>query len=147
MIRNPGDIDCSTEPAPTFDNCYFISNVDNGWYASGLIVARQAMPELRHLVDSLIQPMNFGIFYDARSETHCNTNPAIAGNQPTGQMYGGYYAGLPPDQGDNWTHFRLGRNDVGFYDNSGQFVVEPGRIDVYVGDSSQASLTKSFAVR
>ena len=31
--------------------------------------------------------------------------------------------------------------------NSGQFTVEPGRIDVYVGDSSQASLTKSFTIR
>ncbi len=36
---------------------------DNGWYASGLIVVRQAMPELRHLASSLIAPMNFGIFY------------------------------------------------------------------------------------
>ena len=35
VIRNPGDIDCSAETTPTFDNCYFISNVDNGWYASG----------------------------------------------------------------------------------------------------------------
>src|SRR5262249_46816992 len=27
VIRNPGDIDCATEPQPTFDNCYFVSNV------------------------------------------------------------------------------------------------------------------------
>ena len=46
VIRNPGDIDCSTETTPTFDNCYFVSNVDNGWYASGLIVVRQALPQL-----------------------------------------------------------------------------------------------------
>jgi Putative glucoamylase/Protein of unknown function (DUF3131) len=122
VIRNPGDIDCTTETTPTFDNCYFISNVDNGWYASGLIVARQAMPELRHLVDSLMAPMNFGLFYDARAETHCNTNPAIAGNQPTGQMYGGYYVGLPPDQGDNWTH----------YYHNGALYSDP-RISAYIG--------------
>jgi beta-glucosidase len=42
--------------------------------------------------------------------------------------------------------FRLDRNDVGFYDNMGRFVVEPGQIDVYAGDSSKATLTKSFAV-
>jgi hypothetical protein len=48
----------------------------------------------------LIAPMNFGLVYDARAETHCSTNPAIQGNQPTGQMYGGYYVELPPDQGD-----------------------------------------------
>ena len=122
MIRNPGDIDCTTETTPTFDNCYFISNVDNGWYASGLIVVRQAMPELRQLVNGLIGPMNFGLFYDGRAETACNTNPAIPGNQPTGQMFGGYYAGLPPDQGDNWTH----------YYHNGALYSDP-RISAYIG--------------
>jgi len=122
VIRNPGDIDCTTETAPTFDNCYFLSNVDNGWYASGLIVVRQAMPELRRLVDSLMAPMNFGLFYDARAETHCNTNPAITGNQPTGQMFGGYYVGLPPDVADNWTH----------YYHNGALYSDP-RISAYIG--------------
>jgi beta-glucosidase len=42
--------------------------------------------------------------------------------------------------------FTLNRNDVGFYNNSGKFVVEPGQIDVYVGDSSKATMTKSFTV-
>jgi hypothetical protein len=122
VIRNPGDIDCTTVTTPTFDNCSFLSNVDNGWYASGLIVVRQALPELRPLVNDLMAPMNFGIFYDDRAQTHCNTNPAIAGNQPTGQMYGGYYAGLPPDQGDNWTH----------YYHNGALYSDP-RISAYIG--------------
>ncbi len=100
VLTNPGQGDCSATAAPAFDNCSFISNVDNGWYASGLIIVRQAVPQLRQLADKLISPMNFGLFYDARAETHCNTNPAIQGNQPTGQMFGGYYVGLPPDQGD-----------------------------------------------
>jgi Putative glucoamylase/Protein of unknown function (DUF3131) len=122
VIRNPNDIDCSAERTPTFDNCYFISNVDNGLYASGLIVVRQAMPELRGVVDRLVAPMNFGLFYDARAETHCNTNPAITGNQPTGQMFGGYYVGLPPDQGDNSTH----------YYHNGALYSDP-RISAYIG--------------
>jgi Putative glucoamylase/Protein of unknown function (DUF3131) len=122
VIRNPGDIDCSAETTPTFDNCFFVSNVDNGWYASGLIVIREAMPELRPLADSLIRPMNFGIFYDGRPETHCNTNPAIAGNQPTGQMYGGYYVGLPPSQAANASH----------YYHNGAFYSDP-RISAYIG--------------
>jgi beta-glucosidase len=42
--------------------------------------------------------------------------------------------------------FRLDRSDVGFYDNSGRFVVEPGAIDVYAGDSSVGALTDSFTV-
>ncbi len=68
VIRNPGDIDCAGETTPAFDNCFFISNVDNGWYASGLIVTRQAMPELGRLVDGLLSPMRFGLFYDNRPQ-------------------------------------------------------------------------------
>jgi hypothetical protein len=66
--------------------------------------------------------MDFSIFYDNRAETHCNTNPAIAGNQPTGQMYGGYFVGLPPDQGTNATH----------YYHNGAFYSDP-RISAYIG--------------
>jgi hypothetical protein len=96
VIRNPGDINCATETTPTQDNCYFLSAVDNGWYASGLMVARQALPEVAPLADSLIKQMDFSIFYDDRAQTNCNTNPAIEGNQPTGQQYGGYYVGQGP---------------------------------------------------
>jgi hypothetical protein len=122
VLTNPGQPDCDPTAAPAFTNCSFVSNVDNGWYASGLIVVRQAIPQLAHLADALIAPMNFGIFYDNRAETHCNVNPAIQGNQPTGQMYGGYYAGLPPDQGSNWTQ----------YYHNGAFYSDP-RISAYIG--------------
>jgi beta-glucosidase len=42
--------------------------------------------------------------------------------------------------------FTLDRSDFGFYDDRGRLVVEPGQIDVYVGSSSRADLTQSFAV-
>ncbi|HYY79074.1 MAG TPA: beta-glucosidase BglX [Actinomycetes bacterium] len=42
--------------------------------------------------------------------------------------------------------FTLDASDVGFYDNSGRFVVEPGAIDVYAGDSSSGGLHDSFTV-
>jgi Putative glucoamylase/Protein of unknown function (DUF3131) len=96
VIRNPGDIDCKTETTPTQDNCFFLSAVDNGWYASGLAVARQALPELGGLINPLVSDLNFSIFYDNRPQIACNTNPAIAGNQPTGQMYGGFYVDQGP---------------------------------------------------
>ncbi len=115
VIRNPGDIDCATETTPAQDNCYFLSAVDNGWYASGLMVTRQAVPELAHLVNSLMAPMDFSIFYDDRAQTNCNTNPAIEGNQPTGQQYGGYYV----DQGPAGYH-------------NGALYSDP-RISIYVG--------------
>jgi beta-glucosidase len=43
--------------------------------------------------------------------------------------------------------FTVDSSDFGFYDNHGTFVVEPGRIDLYGGDSSTANLTASFTVR
>ena len=43
--------------------------------------------------------------------------------------------------------FRLTTDDVGFYDNDAKFVVEPGEIEVFVGNSSDASdLTDTFTV-
>jgi hypothetical protein len=42
--------------------------------------------------------------------------------------------------------FTLDASDFGFYDNSGKFVVEPGEIEVYAGDSSTATLEQSFTV-
>ena len=42
--------------------------------------------------------------------------------------------------------FTLDKSDFGFYDNSGKFVVEPGTIDVYAGDSSTADQTDTFTV-
>jgi Protein of unknown function (DUF3131) len=70
VLSNPGDADCAANAAPAFNNCSFVSNVDNGWYASGLIVAREAIPQIAHLADSLIAPMNFGIFCDNREPAH-----------------------------------------------------------------------------
>jgi beta-glucosidase len=43
--------------------------------------------------------------------------------------------------------FTVDKSDFGFYDNRGRFVVEPGEIDLYAGDSSTATLMRSFTVR
>ena len=42
--------------------------------------------------------------------------------------------------------FNLDKSDFGFYDNRGKFVVEPGTIEVYGGDSSAATMEKSFTI-
>jgi hypothetical protein len=102
VLLNPGQGDCATTGG-TFDNCSFVSNVDNGLYAAGLVEARQAFPGARDLASQLSREMDFSLFYDDRAETHCNVNRDIQGNQPTGQMFGGYYKGNPPTVGDNWT--------------------------------------------
>ncbi|MBE1496398.1 beta-glucosidase [Amycolatopsis lexingtonensis] len=42
--------------------------------------------------------------------------------------------------------FTLTPDDVGFYDNGAAFRVEPGKIEVYVGNSAAATLSSSFTV-
>src|SRR5690242_10048612 len=95
VILNPGQGDCSTDTTPKQDNCWFLSAVDNGWFASGLMVARQALPGVSNLATALLDQMDFSIFYDNRPQTACNVNASID-NQPTGQMYGGYYVDQGP---------------------------------------------------
>jgi Putative glucoamylase/Protein of unknown function (DUF3131) len=122
VIVNPGAGDCPAT-GNTFDNCSFLSNVDNGWYASGLIAARQGIPGVAKRASKLLGDMDFSIFYDNRAQTNCNVNPAIPGNQPTGQMYGGYYVGSPPD---------VGTNAVDHYYHNGALYSDP-RISAYIG--------------
>ena len=43
--------------------------------------------------------------------------------------------------------FTLDKSDFGFWNNDGEFVIEPGRIDVYAGNSSKAEMSASFEVR
>jgi beta-glucosidase len=72
-------------------------------------------------------------------------DPVAEISQPVRRLRGFQRVTLAPGQTRTVT-FRLDRSDVGYYDNAGHFVVEHGRIDVYVGDSSTATLTKSFTV-
>jgi beta-glucosidase len=73
-------------------------------------------------------------------------DPVASISQPVRRLRGFQRVTLAP--GDRQTvTFKLDKSDFGFYDNRGRFVVEPGRIDVYAGDSSTADLTQSFTVR
>jgi beta-glucosidase len=52
---------------------------------------------------------------------------------------------LEPGETKN-VKFRLGPSDVGFYDEVGRLMLEPGEIEVFVGDSSEAPQVGSFEV-
>jgi beta-glucosidase len=74
-------------------------------------------------------------------------DPAASISQPVRRLRGFERVTLRPGQTRtvSWT---LSRDDVGFYDNAGSFVVENGRINVYVGNtSSQSDNRASFRVR
>jgi beta-glucosidase len=73
-------------------------------------------------------------------------DPVATISQPVRRLRGFERVTLTPGQSRTVT-FTLDRSDFGFYDNRGKFVVEPGQIDVYVGSSSDAQLTKSFTIR
>ena len=72
-------------------------------------------------------------------------DPVASISQPVRRLRG--FERVTLDAGESQTvTFTLDKSDFGFYDNRGKFVVEPGQIDVYAGNSSNAELTKSFTV-
>jgi len=72
-------------------------------------------------------------------------DPVASISQPVRRLRGFQRVTLTPGTKQTVT-FTLNKSDFGFYDNSGKFVVEPGTIDVYAGDSSNADLKQSFTV-
>jgi beta-glucosidase len=73
-------------------------------------------------------------------------DPVASISQPVRRLRGFERVTLNPGQTRTVT-FTLDKSDFGFYDNRGKFVVEPGQIDVYAGNSSSADMTKSFTVQ
>jgi beta-glucosidase len=66
--------------------------------------------------------------------------------QPVRRLDGFQRVSLAAGQSTTVT-FTLGRNQLGFYTNTpGQFVVEPGMVNVWVGDSSTGGLTGQFTL-
>jgi beta-glucosidase len=68
-------------------------------------------------------------------------DPVASISQPVRRLRGFKRVTLQPGQTKtvSWT---LGPADVGYYDNRGRFVVENGRINVWVGDSSTVTAGK-----
>jgi beta-glucosidase len=72
-------------------------------------------------------------------------DPVASISQPVRRLRGFERVTLKPGESRTIT-FTVDKSDFGFYDNAGKFVVEPGTIELYAGDSSTATLTKSFTV-
>ena len=72
-------------------------------------------------------------------------DPVASISQPVRRLRGFERVTLDPGQ-SRTIHFTVDRTDFGFYDNRGKFVVEPGTIELYAGDSSKASLRRTFTV-
>jgi beta-glucosidase len=73
-------------------------------------------------------------------------DPVASISQPVRRLRGFERVTLAPGASKT-VRFTLDRSDFGFYDNESRYLVEPGRIDVYAGNSSKASMKDSFTVR
>ena len=72
-------------------------------------------------------------------------DPVASISQPVRRLRGFERVTLAPGASKT-VGFTVDRSDFGFYDNRGKFVVEPGTIELYAGDSSKASLRRTFTV-
>ncbi len=73
-------------------------------------------------------------------------DPVASISQPVRRLRGFERVTLKPGQKHTVT-FTIDRDDYGFFTNQGTFVTEPGQIELYAGDSSAATLTRSFTVK
>ena len=65
----------------------FLSSVDNGWLASGLLMVANDLPAVSGRARSLLSTMDFGFYYD----------PAARGTDfPAGLIRGGFWDEAPP---------------------------------------------------
>lgn len=87
----------------------FLSSVDNGWLATGLLIIKNGVPELQDQAAKLLDQMNFGMYY----------------NDKNGCLYRGYYPNGGNSSCDNFT--------CGCY---GTLNTEP-RIASYIGISKR----------
>ncbi len=98
----------------------FLSSVDNGWLATGLLLAARAEPSLARKADRIREDMNFGCFY----------NPLE--NAPAGQIRGGFWDEDPQEAAAVKGTY-CGGDDVWFTGHHyGAFNTEP-RIASYLG--------------
>ncbi len=72
-------------------------------------------------------------------------DPVASLSQPVRRLRGFERVTLAPGE-KRTVRFTVDSSDFGFYDNRGSFVVEPGTIDLYAGNSSKADLKQSFVV-
>jgi beta-glucosidase len=118
---------------PLFEFGYGLSYTT--FQISGLKLSGTAMDARHGSIKVSAQVTNTGTRAgDEVAQLYIN-DPVASISQPVRRLRGFERVTLQPGQAKtvSWT---LDRDDVGFYDNSGRFVVENGRINVWVGNSS-----------
>ncbi len=97
----------------------FLSSVDNGWLAAGLMMVSAAVPTLAIRAGALVEGMNFGCYYDPQ----------------VGQIRGGFWDTSPPPPSDQLPRGNYCQDGADVYytgHHYGTFNTEP-RIASYIG--------------
>lgn len=84
----------------------FISTVDLGWYAAGLVVDRQAFPKFAAQITKLLNAMNFATLYDP------SMNQMYGGYDPTTQQFTGWHYGNINTESRVADYIAIGTGDV-----------------------------------
>ncbi|WP_395695538.1 beta-glucosidase BglX [Nocardioides sp.] len=111
---------------------------------SDLRLSRTTMPRTGRVVASM-KVTNTGDVAGADVAQLYLHDPVASISQPVRRLRGFERVALQPGE-SKVVRFTLDASDVGFYDNRGKFVVEPGTIEVYAGDDSTATLRRTFRV-
>jgi len=99
----------------------FLSSVDNGWLAAGLMVAARADRSVSRLAQRLLATMDFGAFFD----------PGPIPNHPTGLLRGGFWEEKPAVEAVAGNYLGTGP-DVYYTPNHYDTTVSETRITAYI---------------
>ena len=101
----------------------FLSSVDNGWFAAALMVVRNAEPGVADLANTLLDKMNFGMYFNK------DARPGIGG-----LLRGGFWDVEPvPPQGFVKGNYLGNGPDVFYTPNHYDILVSEPRIATYIG--------------
>jgi hypothetical protein len=100
----------------------FLSSVDNGWLAAGLMVAAAAEPEVAAEARAVLHRMDFAVFHDA----------AAGGEGPGGRLSGGFWD-VDPGEQTRHASFVEGRAPVFHTRHNYDLLDSEPRIASYVG--------------
>jgi hypothetical protein len=92
----------------------FLSVVDNGWLAAALMVIGNLRPEFRPTTDALLEPMNFGFFYDAFDPTNPVVHPGLlrGGYWPDNDTFAGFHYGALNTEPRIASYIGIARGDL-----------------------------------
>jgi hypothetical protein len=120
----------------------FLSVVDNGWLAAALMLIGNSRPEFRQLTDAILEPMNFGFFYDAFDPTNPTVHPGLlrGGYWPDNDTFAGFHYGALNTEPRIASYIGIARGDLPpehyyrMFRSSAAPVTNPkGGVSTYIG--------------